>query len=72
MSSREKEDADLEKLRTLARELGITPWTTKQQYYNFCDRLEAQDDWQFTGTDEDVKRLRQEMKRIGSARIIIR
>jgi adenylate cyclase class IV len=68
MSTPEQEKIDLREIQSIAKTLRVDPWKTQQQYYDFCDRFKIEDDWDFHGTDEEIKRLKAEIKRIGSSR----
>ncbi len=62
MSDRIREAKDLASLRALAKELGLTLWPGKKEFFAFCDKLTRHDDWRFTGTPKDLKRLAKEIR----------
>ncbi|MBM3204692.1 hypothetical protein FJZ48_01775 [Candidatus Uhrbacteria bacterium] len=68
MSDRTREKKDLKELTTLAHQIGIRLWNTRKQFLDFCDQLTLRDDWEFHGTDKDIKRLKQEIKQTGSGK----
>ena len=68
MSTKEREHEGGKEVREVAQELGVTLWKTRQQFLTFCDQLTARDDWEFFGTEEDVKRLRAEIRKTGSGK----
>ena len=54
-------DEERGKLETLAEKLGVRLWTTGEQFYAFCNQFTTGEDWEFTGSDEDVERLKKEI-----------
>lgn len=52
---------ELPKLEALAGKLGVRLWTTGEEYYAFCKRLTDDEDWQFTGSKEDMARLKNQI-----------
>ncbi len=62
MSSRKHEKKDIAKLRALAKEMGLKRIFGKKEFFAFCDKLTRRDDWRFTGTAKDLKRLAKEIK----------
>lgn len=68
MTTRKTEREDLSELRCLADALAVNIWKTRQAFLDFCNRLTERDDWIFTGTATDIKRLKLEIKNAGSAR----
>lgn len=67
MTDREHEAEDQKELETLAKELNINLWKTRQQFLDFCDQLTKRDDWEFHGSEEDIERLKKEIKKTRSA-----
>lgn len=63
--AREKEDIVI--LKKLAKELNLT-LLNRKTFHLLCDRLTKQDDWEFHGTKEDIKKLKKEIKESGSGR----
>src|SRR3989338_5399555 len=45
------------RLEALSAKLNVDLWTTGEQFYAFCNRLTTDEDWEFTGSEEDVARL---------------
>jgi hypothetical protein len=68
ITDRAHEERDHVILKKIADELGILLWKTKEELCTFCDRLDQIEDWRFYGTDADIKRLKKEIKKIGSDR----
>lgn len=68
MTDRAHEKEEERQLRQLAKDLGVTLWTTHGQFVTFCDRLTKRDDWAFHGTTADLKRLQREIKTMKSDR----
>lgn len=68
MTDKLHEPTDLKELRTLAAALDLDLWETEKAFFNFCDRLNEQEDWIFHGTDKDMNRLKTEIKKIGAGR----
>ncbi len=66
MTTREKEAADLKVLHALAKELGIALVKTHQEYLDFCSLLTKKDDWVFSGSAADMKRLKADIKKTKS------
>lgn len=62
MTTREKEAGDLKILQAIAKDLYVTLWRTHKQFIDFCARLTKEDDWEFAGTDADLKRLEQDIR----------
>ena len=62
MSDRAHEEKDVAILHKLARELELTLLPGEKEFFAFCDRLTKQDDWRFTGTPVELKRLAKEIK----------
>lgn len=54
-----EDDVQKEKsaLEELAKKLGVTLWEDGEAFQTFCARLTNEDDWIFTGSDEDCTRL---------------
>lgn len=48
-------------LEGLAERVGVVLWATGEEYYAFCQRLTDGEDWRFTGSEEDVVRLKSEL-----------
>ncbi len=67
MTDREHETEDLETLHALAEKLDITIWNPKE-FLTFCKRLTDEEDWEFAGTPQDIKKLKAEIKQTGSGR----
>ena len=68
ISDAEHETRDLQRLRDLGEQLGVTLWKGRQEFDEFCKRLTERDDWEFGGTDKDIKRLKDEIRETGSDR----
>ena len=66
MSTREQEAADLQELTILAKDLGLTPFPSRKAFLELCERLTKQDDWEFRGSDADIKRLQADIKKARS------
>lgn len=54
-------EAERPKLEVLAHKLGVKLWTTGEEYYAFCKRLTDDEDWRFTGSEEDMARLKNQI-----------
>lgn len=68
MSDPEHEERDHAELRQLSKTLEIPIWPTHKAFVGFCDKIMKQDDWMFSGSTQDAKRLRAEIRKIGSDR----
>lgn len=68
MSTPAEENKDLDTLTTLAQDIELTLFPSRQAFLDLCSRLTREDDWEFTGTDEDVARLKKEIQKAGSGR----
>ena len=61
VASEREIEAERPKLEALAHKLGVKLWTTGEEYYAFCKRLTDDEDWRFTGSEEDMTRLKQQI-----------
>lgn len=68
MTNRQRERKDREELTRAAQEIGVHILKTRKQFIAFCDRLTREDDWMYRGTPSDVKRLKAEIRSMGSGR----
>ncbi len=68
MATRKSEQKNLAELHRLASALNVDIWKTRQAFLDFCNLLTERDDWIFTGTPADLKRLTREIKKSGSNR----
>jgi adenylate cyclase class IV len=61
-------EEEKKKLEDLAASLGVSLWKTGEEFYAFCDRLTNEEDWEFTSSDADMARLREQIISTGSDR----
>lgn len=61
VESADEIEAERPKLEALAHKLGVSLWTTGEAYYAFCKRLTDDEDWRFTGSEEDMARLKNQI-----------
>ncbi len=68
MTDRHYEKSDHVALQQLAKNLRVKLIKTQKEFLAFCELLNKRDDWAFQGTDRDLVRLAQEIKKAGSGR----
>ena len=54
-------DEERPSLESLAERLEVTLWKTGEEYYAFCKRLTDDEDWKFSGSEEDVVKFEKSM-----------
>lgn len=67
MSDAKNKTKDFAQLKQLAKDLQVAPFKKPEEFYELCDELDRREDWAFDGSEAAIKKLKQEIKKNGSA-----
>lgn len=66
MSDETRAEQDRAELETLAHELKVTLLPGREAFIDLCNRLTEQDDWRFSGSEEEIVRFLEEAHTTGA------